>query len=63
MKISKVLWFTAGVTIAATATIVTRQAMALSGSEVMARGKDMFDRGRKIVEDASGLFERGIKLR
>jgi hypothetical protein len=28
----------------------------------MERGKDLYDRGKKIVEDASDLFERGRKL-
>jgi hypothetical protein len=28
-----------------------------------APGNDIHERARKIVEDASGLFERGIKLR
>ena len=37
---------------------------AFSGSskEFMDAGKDMFQRGRKLIEDASDLFERGRKL-
>ncbi len=30
--------------------------------ELMDRGKELYDRGRKIADDAAELFERGRKL-
>jgi gas vesicle protein len=39
-----------------------RDAVESSGKELMDRGKDLYDRGRKIADDAADLFERGRKL-
>ncbi len=39
-----------------------REAVESSGKELMDRGKDLYDRGRKIADDAADLFERGRKL-
>jgi gas vesicle protein len=39
-----------------------RQAVAQTGSDILDAGRDVFERGRKLVEDAAELFERGRKL-
>ncbi len=39
-----------------------REVVEASGKELMDRGKDLYDRGRKIADDAADLFERGRKL-
>ena len=33
-----------------------------ASNNITEAGKDMFDRGRKLVEDAADLFDRGRKL-
>jgi gas vesicle protein len=33
-----------------------------ASADIAEAGKDMFDRGRKLVDDAADLFERGRKL-
>ncbi len=40
----------------------SREAMELSGKELMERGKELYDRGRQIADEAAELFERGKKL-
>jgi len=35
---------------------------ALTGVDIVEAGRDVFDRGRKLMEDAAELFERGRKL-
>ncbi len=39
-----------------------REAVLESSQNVMDASRDMFDRGRKLVEDAVDLFDRGRKL-
>ena len=39
-----------------------RHAVAQTGSGIADAGRDVFERGRKLVEDAADLFERGRKL-
>jgi len=39
-----------------------RDAVMESSQNVMDASRDMFDRGRKLVEDAVDLFDRGRKL-
>lgn len=39
-----------------------REAVLDSTQDVMDASRDMFDRGRKLVEDAVDLFDRGRKL-
>jgi len=39
-----------------------REAVAETASDIADVSRDMFDRGRKLVEDAAELFERGRKL-
>jgi gas vesicle protein len=39
-----------------------RQAVAQTSSDLLDAGRDVFERGRKLVEDASELFERGRRL-
>ena len=58
MKLRKVLWFIAGAAIGTTATVLTRRALELSGGDVRELGKDIYERGRKIVEDATKHLER-----
>ena len=43
-------------------TTVGREAVESAGSDIAEAGRDMFDRGRKLVDDAADLFERGRKL-
>jgi gas vesicle protein len=33
-----------------------------TSKDILEAGREMFDRGRKLVEDAAELFERGRKL-
>ena len=40
----------------------SREALQNSSKDLVDAGKDMFLRGRKLMEDASDLFERGRKL-
>ena len=39
-----------------------KDAVAESSKDIMDAGRDMFERGRRLVEDAADLFERGRKL-
>ena len=39
-----------------------KEAIVGSTQDVIDAGRDMFERGRKLVEDAADLFERGRKL-
>jgi len=39
-----------------------REAVEASGKELMEKGRDLYDRGRKIAYDAADLFERGRRL-
>ena len=40
----------------------SRDAVLESSQGAMDAGRDMFERGRKLVEDAADLFDRGRKL-
>ena len=40
----------------------SRDAVAEASKDLIEAGRDMFERGRKLVEDAAELFERGRKL-
>jgi len=39
-----------------------KDAVAGSTKDVLDAGRDMFERGRKLVEDAADLFDRGRRL-
>jgi gas vesicle protein len=39
-----------------------REAVTETSKDIADAGKEMFERGRKLVEDAAELFERGRKL-
>ena len=39
-----------------------KEAVENAGQDIAAVSKDMFERGRKLVDDAADLFERGRKL-
>lgn len=39
-----------------------KDAVVDSSQNVLEAGRDMFERGRKLVEDAADLFDRGRKL-
>jgi len=39
-----------------------REAVETAGQDIADVSRDMFERGRKLVEDAADLFERGRKL-
>ena len=39
-----------------------KEAVAQTSSDMVDAGRDVFERGRKLVEDAAELFERGRKL-
>ncbi|MEO8369539.1 MAG: YtxH domain-containing protein [Candidatus Solibacter sp.] len=39
-----------------------RDAVETAGQDIAEVSKDMFERGRKLVDDAADLFERGRKL-
>lgn len=39
-----------------------REALASTSTDLLDRGKDLYDRGRAIADDAADLFERGRKL-
>jgi len=39
-----------------------KDAVTESSKDLVDAGRDMFDRGRKLVEDAADLFDRGRKL-
>ena len=40
----------------------SKDAVVDSSQNVLDAGRDMFERGRKLVEDAADLFDRGRKL-
>src|SRR5690242_8204660 len=39
-----------------------RETVTGNTKEILDAGRDMFDRGRRLVEDAADLFERGRRL-
>lgn len=39
-----------------------RDALAGSAKDLLARGQEMFERGRKLVDEAAEMFERGRKV-
>jgi gas vesicle protein len=39
-----------------------KEAVTETTESIVDSGRDMFDRGRKLVEEAAALFERGRKL-
>ncbi len=39
-----------------------KEAVTETSADIVDAGRDMFERGRKLVEDAADLFERGRKL-
>jgi gas vesicle protein len=39
-----------------------REAVESTTEDLVGAGKEMFERGRKLVEDAADLFDRGRKL-
>jgi gas vesicle protein len=41
---------------------VGREAVETASQDIVDASRDMFERGRKLVEDAADLFERGRKL-
>ena len=40
----------------------SREAVEAASQDIVDASRDMFDRGRKLVEDAADLFDRGRKL-
>jgi gas vesicle protein len=40
----------------------SKEAITESSQDIVDASKEMFDRGRKLVEDAAALFDRGRKL-
>jgi gas vesicle protein len=40
----------------------SREAVESASEDIVGAGREMFDRGRKLVEDAADLFDRGRKL-
>ena len=75
---SRLAWFLTGAVIGVTAALLyapktgreTRQYLTDKSKEtlgegpqtLMDAGREMFDRGRQLVEDAAELFERGRKM-
>jgi len=39
-----------------------KEAVAHTSSDILEAGRDVFERGRRLVEDATELFERGRRL-
>lgn len=39
-----------------------KDAVAHTSTDLLEAGRDMFERGRKLVEDAAELFDRGRKM-
>jgi gas vesicle protein len=39
-----------------------RDALADSGSDLLERGREMYERGRKLADEAAEMFERGRKI-
>ena len=77
-SVSRIAWFFTGALIGATIAILyapksgkdarqyvaekTKQGKEAVGDNILDASRDMFERGRKLVEDASELFERGRKI-
>ena len=40
----------------------SRDAIADAGSDLLDRGRDMYERGRKLADEAADMFERGRKI-
>jgi gas vesicle protein len=75
---NRLAWFLTGAIIGATIAILyapksgkdarqyltdkSRDAIGDSGKNFLEAGKEMFERGRQLVDDAADLFERGRKL-
>jgi gas vesicle protein len=75
---NRLAWFLTGALIGATVAVLyapksgkdtrqylsdkSRDAVGDSGKNFLEAGKEMFERGRKLVDDAAYLFERGRKL-
>jgi gas vesicle protein len=75
---NRLAWFLTGALIGATVAVLyapksgkdtrqylsdkSRDAVGDSGKNFLEAGKEMFERGRKLVDDAADLFERGRKL-
>jgi gas vesicle protein len=76
--VSRIAWFFTGALIGATIAVLyapksgkdtrqyiadkTQQGVGSAGDNILDASRDMFERGRKLVEDASELFERGRKI-
>lgn len=39
-----------------------RDALADSGGDLIERGREMYERGRKLADEAADMFERGRKI-
>jgi gas vesicle protein len=39
-----------------------RDALADSGSDLLDRGREMYERGRKLADEAADMFEKGRKI-
>jgi gas vesicle protein len=39
-----------------------RDALADSGGDMLDRGREMYERGRKLADEAADMFERGRKI-
>ncbi len=39
-----------------------RDALADSGGDLLDRGREMYERGRKLADEAADMFERGRKI-
>jgi gas vesicle protein len=39
-----------------------RDALTDSGGDLLERGRDMYERGRKLADEAADMFERGRKI-
>jgi gas vesicle protein len=40
----------------------SRDALADSGGDLLDRGREMYERGRKLADEAADMFERGRKI-
>ena len=40
----------------------SRDALADSGADMLERGREMYERGRKLADEAADMFERGRKI-
>ena len=67
---SNVLWFLAGVTVGAAATLVltpvsgaeTRRFFHESGRDYFERGRELYEQGRHLADEAADMFEDGRRL-